>query len=231
MARVLQYSPGFVRGSLLAIAGLCIAIEGVLLLSDYGVLGWSRLRFQAYAYGGFWPGLLAADWQANYAAQPYLMFLTYGFLHGGLIHLTVNMITLMSLGREVITRVGQRGFLVIYCGAIFGGALGFGLLAAGMMPMVGASGALFGLAGAVLAWNSVDRLALSEHLWPVGRAALFLVVLNVVLWWSTGGLVAWQTHLGGFVTGWALALIVDPSNRVPKDQRPPESPEGPSPDR
>jgi len=163
----------------------------------------------AYDYAGFWPGLLKG-WSPNYPLQPYTMFLTYGFLHGGLVHLTVNMITLWSLGRAVLSRVGPGGFALLYGGAILGGAAGFALLAPDLRPMVGASGALFGLAGGILAWVYVDRYTHHEGLWLVVRAVLMLVGLNVLLWWAMHGQLAWQTHLGGFVAGWILALLIDP---------------------
>jgi rhomboid protease GluP len=195
---------------------LCSVIELVLTLSDAGWVFPPRLRTLAYDYGGFWPGLLS-NWKQNYTGQPYAMFLTYGFLHGGLAHLTVNMITLWSLGRVVLDRVGARGFTLLYGSSILGGAAGFALLAPDLRPMVGASGALFGLAGGLLAWAYVDRYTYREGLWPVVRAVLLLAGLNVVLWWAMHGQLAWQTHLGGFVTGWVVALLIDPRPLPPAD--------------
>jgi len=96
---------------------------------------------------------------------------------------------------------------------MIGGAAGFGLLADALSPMVGASGALFGLAGALLAWDYVDRFVGEYALWPVARAVLLLVGLNIVLWWAMNGLIAWETHLGGFVISWVAALIIDPRSR------------------
>lgn len=179
------------------------------MLSDLGYVGPARLRSVVYEYAGFWPGLLGS-WQPNYASQPYLMFISYAFLHGGLMHLVVNMFTLWSVGRVVISRVGGAGFLIIYVGAVIGGAFGYGLLAANVTPMVGASGALFGLIGSILAWVYIDRFNSNEALWPVGRAILGLIALNLALWWAMDGHLAWQTHLGGFIAGWLLALLVDP---------------------
>ncbi|TCM78985.1 rhomboid family intramembrane serine protease [Rhodovulum steppense] len=208
------------RGSLL-LFGLILACSGIelaLWLADKGLIEPPRLRQIAYDYGGFWPGLLKG-WKPNYPAQPYAMFLTYGFLHGGLAHLVVNMITLWSLGRAVLDRVGASGFVLLYTGSILGGAAGFALLASGLRPMVGASGALFGLVGGILAWAYVDRFTHRERLWPVARVVLLLVGLNVVLWWAMHGQLAWETHLGGFVVGWVLALLIDPRpvEREPAD--------------
>ena len=200
---------------LVCLIGLCAAIEAVLQLGDMGVIGSGRLRASAYEYGGFWVGLLR-DWRPNYPSQPYLMFLTYGFLHGGLLHLIVNMLTLWSLGQAVLDRVGLRGFVLLYAGSVLGGALGFALLASVLAPMVGASGALFGLAGALLAWTYVDRYTLQEGLWPVARTAAMLLGLNLVMWWGLDGQLAWETHLGGFAAGWVLALLIDPRPIAPR---------------
>lgn len=172
-------------------------------MSDGGVWGPARLRGTAYEYAGFWPGLLQG-WRANYAAQPYVMFLTYGFLHAGPLHLGVNMVTLWSLGRAVAERAGLLGLALIYGGAILGGGLAYGVLAPGPQPMVGASGALFGLAGAYLAWGWADLRRAGQGPWPVLRMVGFLVALNLVMYWWLDGQLAWQTHLGGFLAGWGL---------------------------
>jgi len=187
----------------------CVLVEAVLVLSDLGFIGRGRLRLQAYEYAGFWSGLLGR-WQPNYPLQPYTMFLTYAFLHGGVMHLAVNMITLWSLGRAIIGRVGSRRFLALYFLSVLGGAVAYGALAPSLSPMVGASGGLFGLVGGVLAWNYIDLFSSDRGLWPVARAALMLIGLNLVLWYVMSGHLAWQTHLGGFIAGWIAALLLDP---------------------
>lgn len=204
------------RWALIALIALCCVVEGLLQLADWGGFGGARLRSVAYEYGGFWAGLLGS-WSPNYPSQPYLMFLTYGFLHGGFLHLCMNMITLWSLGMAVLERVGLRGFLLLYAATLLGGAAGFALLASTLAPMVGASGALFGLAGGLLAWGYVDRFTLQEALWPVVRAAGLLLTLNIVMWWALDGQLAWETHLGGFLTGWMVALLIDPRPRDLED--------------
>lgn len=196
----------------IGLIALCVGLEVILTLADLGMFGRPRIRNLFYEYAGFWPGLLGV-WEPNYPTQPYLMFLTYGFLHAGQVHLLINMITLWSLGQLVLLRVGVQGFLLLYLAALLGGALGFGLLAPDLRPMVGASGALFGLFGGLLSWAYVDRFTLREKLWPVAQAVLFLIVLNIVMWWAMNGQLAWQTHLGGFVAGWIAATLIDPRAR------------------
>jgi membrane associated rhomboid family serine protease len=194
---------------LLAVVVICASIEAALLLADFGVLPYPYLRTAFLVYGGFWTGLLHGS-TPNYASQPYVMFASYAFLHGGVVHLVVNMFTLVSLGRGICMQVGSRGFAAIYAASVVGGAVGFALLAQSFAPMVGASGGIFGLVGAILAWNYRDLSAAGESLWPVVRVLIGLVLLNLVLWWATGGLLAWQTHLGGFVAGWLIGLLITP---------------------
>lgn len=180
---------------------LCCGLELALLISDWA--GSVRLRRVAYEYAGFWPGLLVG-WQPNYPAQPYLMFFSYGFLHGGPGHLVVNMITLWSLGTEVLSRTGARGLALLYVTTLLGGAVGYAFLAQTPQPMVGASGALFGLAGGILAWRFRDGAGRSDLRWQVLRVVLFLVAMNVAMYWALDGQLAWQTHLGGFLAGWLI---------------------------
>jgi len=192
-----------------ALVLVCAAIEAALLLGDLGWLGPPRLRGMVYEYGAFWPGLLR-DWQANYPGQPAAMFFTYAFLHGGPLHLVVNMITLWSLSELVTARLGAWRFAVLYFVTAVAGAAVFAFLSTANTPMVGASGALFGLAGALLSWMWDDQPTLAEALRFAGRAVLLLLAINVALHFLLAGQLAWQTHLGGFLAGWILALVLDP---------------------
>ena len=204
-------------GAILIIV-LCIVPELALQGADWGVWGSARWRPLTYQNGAFWAGLLHG-WQPNYAAQPYTMFVTYAFLHAGAAHLVVNMITLFSLGGEIARRAGQLHMLLIYGASILGGAIGFGLLGTVVQPMVGASGALFGLAGAWVTWDVWVVLRASPALKTLAYALLwpvtFLVGLNLVMLWATGGKLAWETHLGGFLAGSLTATLLLIFHRPP----------------
>lgn len=193
---------------LVAVLVLCFLPELVLSGADWGLWGSPRWRIQAIRYGGFWSGLLHG-WQPNYPGQGWAMFATYAFLHGGALHFGANMMTLLSLGPALGQRFGQMRLLAIYVISVLGGALGFAALAATTQPMVGASGALFGLAGALvgLAWWRARQEAGSLR--PVVQAILLLAVLNLVMWWVMDGQLAWETHLGGFVAGGLAGLLLD----------------------
>lgn len=185
---------------------LCCAGELTLIAADWGLIGTPLWRGLAYQNGAFWAGILY-NWRPNYEAQPVLMFFTYAFLHSDFWHLTGNMLTLVFLGDIVVRRIGQGGFGFVYLVSTLGGAVAFGLMTTSTAPMVGASGALFGLAGAWQYWEWFDLRDRGLNGWPVWRVVFALVVLNVILWVANDGNLAWETHLGGFVAGWIAAVI------------------------
>jgi len=186
---------------------MCCLVELILGLADHGFIGTPRWRGLAYQNGAFWAGLLG-NWRPNYDLQPWTMFLSYAFLHAGTSHLLGNMLTLLALGPNLIRKVGQGRFLLIYTAGALGGAFGFLLLGSPAHPVVGASGALFGLAGALIHGDWADRRRAGRPVWPALGAILFLMVLNLVLWISLDGLLAWEAHLGGFVLGWLAAAVL-----------------------
>lgn len=204
---------GPVPHSVWVIAALCILPDIVLTGADWRLWGQPSWRLLTYQYAGFWPGLLG-NWQPNYAAQPVVMFVTYGFLHAGPWHLAVNMVTLFLLAGPVAARIGARGFLWAYALSLLGGALGFAALTTGPTPMVGASGGLFGLAGALLALEFDRRIGRGLPVRSVLAMVFGLAAGNAILTWTSGGGLAWQAHLGGFVAGWLYATARRLSGRV-----------------
>lgn len=182
----------------------CMAMEALLSGADAGLWGQHHWRARAYENGAFWAGLIL-DWRPNYAAQPATMFLSYAFLHGGPWHLLGNMAALALLVRNLGARLDAARFLALWAGASVGGGLAFAALGPVPVPMVGASGALFGLAGSWLVWDAAALKAAGLSRRPVWRTLLILVLLHPVLWFAQAGMLAWQTHLGGFLAGAVLA--------------------------
>lgn len=180
-----------------------------LLGSFVDVSAWRNF---ALAYGAFWNGLLRG-WDPLFTAQPTSMFMSYAFLHGGLMHLIGNMVAVLALGGIVVARVGQQGFLLLYAVAAVGGSMGFAMLSSSTVPMVGASGAVFGLIGAWKFWEWQLRHHFGSPMRPLWRSLAGLFLLNVALWVFMQGLVAWEAHLGGFIAGVLFAAIVTPSLR------------------
>jgi len=194
----------------------CVLPEIVVQLGDKP----DFLRSTLIQNFAFWPGLLKG-WHPNYPLQPVAMFVTYGFLHAGIWHLGFNMLTLISLGRSLYEDLGGWRFCVLYAAGLIGGAVGFALLSSRPFPMVGASGALFGLAGALL-WQSVTEAppTLAGIARLLAMPLALLIGLNVVMYWGLHGQLAWETHLGGFLAGLgAMALLLPRAGSDPETPR------------
>lgn len=193
--------------TLLVIICICVVVELVLSLADYGVIGQRYWRILAYNWGAFSKPILFGEQPPYFPFQQEAMFVTYSFLHGGLLHLIVNMIALWSFGSAIIRRVGEKKFLIVYAVSAIGGAIGYALLPTPPVPMVGASGALFGLLGLWICWDYLERKHFGEPMWVTYRALIYLVVYNLVFWLLLEGRLAWETHLGGFLAGWFLGIF------------------------
>jgi len=134
-------------------------------------------------------------------------FLTYQFMHGGLLHLVVNLWAIYVFGNEVELALGRRSFLTLYLGSgIVGGIVqtlaAFAFRGEFAAPVVGASAAAFGLAAA-FSLLFPDRLLLLFFIIPI-RAKYLLVISGLLTMYGLmfpGGNIAHAAHLGGILTG------------------------------
>ena len=137
--------------------------------------------------------------------QPWT-FVTYMFVHGGLLHLAFNMLMLFFFGPAVEERMGTRAFLGYYVIAGLGGAaLSFVIaLFAPVAPFVGASGAVFGVALAfALHWPDAPIFVFPLPV-PIRAKWLVVILATIDLALAVSGAndgVAHLAHLGGFVAG------------------------------
>lgn len=184
------------------IIGTCVLIE--LVLTAATLAGYPALRQGAFLLGGFFPQLMG-HWTGIYPGQAVGMFATYGFLHAGLLHLGMNMVALAQLLRELARIMTGQAMLAVYAVSQVGAGLAQGVLAPHGPVMVGASGAIFGLAGALLARGYVATRRRRLAMGPLAQSALTLLVLNVALALLVPQ-IAWQAHLGGFATGAAMGV-------------------------
>jgi membrane associated rhomboid family serine protease len=135
---------------------------------------------------------------------------TGAFLHGGLIHIAVNMISLWSLGRFVEWAVGSWRMLLIYMVSLVASGLGVVFLSAPLVPTVGASGAIFGLFGALFAIG----LKLGKPGMELVKANTGILVLNLIITFTVPS-ISWQAHVAGLLAGFALTYaIYYPPRRV-----------------
>jgi membrane associated rhomboid family serine protease/tetratricopeptide (TPR) repeat protein len=130
------------------------------------------------------------------------------FLHGGWLHILGNSYCLYILG-PILERVyGYGRYLTIYVAAGMGGAILSMVVSRNVS--VGASGAIFGIAGAMLVTGYVHRDAVPPR-WgrAFGRGMLPFIILNLALGFSVSGIDNWG-HLGGLATGVLLAFLIPP---------------------
>ena len=139
-----------------------------------------------------------------------LSIITSMFLHGGWLHLAMNGAAFLGLGHALVRMIGIGRFLVIFAVTAIAGALTFGLIAQTVGPLVGASGAIFGLFAVLTAWQERALRRAGRSRAMIWRRIGGLVALNVALAFGLGGLLAWQAHLGGWVAGWLLAGVFRP---------------------
>lgn len=157
------------------------------------------IRQAVNALFGFWSEQVHAR-RGLYPGQPAVMFLTYGLLHGGLLHLAMNMLSLAAIARELVQLIGAMRMAVIYLVTQVAAALLFALMAPTAGPMVGASGAIFGLAGALIGFAAVTGWRRRRPLGQLWRGVALMVVLNVALTVLMPS-IAWEAHLGGTLAG------------------------------
>lgn len=136
---------------------------------------------------------------ADVAAGQWWRLVTAGFLHAGPLHVALNMFALWILGRDLELVLGRLRFSLLYGVSLLGGSVAVVLLGAPGQPVLGASGAVFGLMGALLV--VLRRLQMSM------RPALVVIGINVVLSIAVPGL-SLLGHLGGLVTGSLVAAVL-----------------------
>ena len=129
--------------------------------------------------------------------------LTCAFLHGGIMHLVFNMYALKIIGSEVEYVFGRKKYLIIYLMAALGGSL-FSYILSPYSISVGASGAIFGLLGAMLVFGV-------KHRDKIGKSYMMniiqVIIINVIIGVSLSNIDNYA-HLGGLIIGGITALIV-----------------------
>ncbi|MGV8979243.1 MAG: rhomboid family intramembrane serine protease [Cellulomonas sp.] len=167
----------------LTIIALCVASY----LLQMAVPGWTNRWAFAPAAG---------------EVQPYRFFTT-AFLHASIFHILFNMYALWIVGPFLENALGRARYIALYLISAVAGSVGVLLFAspvtdAWVIYAVGASGAVFGLFGAVL--------VVLRRLGRNARSFLAIIALNLVIGFVVPG-IAWQAHVGGLVVGASLGAV------------------------
>lgn len=131
------------------------------------------------------------------------------FLHVSLIHLLVNMYSLVIIGTQVETFIGKFKFLFVYLISALVGSLLSLIFNEANIVSVGASGAIFGLMGALLYFGYHYRLYLSE---AIKNQIIPVIVLNLLLGFMVSG-VDNAAHIGGLIGGYLASMAMGIENK------------------
>jgi len=154
---------------------------------------------------GFFDALTLS--RSTLAQQPWSL-VTSMFLHERFpifTHILFNMLTLYFFGTFLVNLVGDRVFLLVYfiCGIV--GNILFLLLAPSFASVVGASGAIFGIGGALM----VMRPRLQVYVFPIpAPIPLWVSVIGGFVLTFFAANVAWEAHVGGLVAGVLAGFIL-----------------------
>jgi membrane associated rhomboid family serine protease len=189
--------PGIVTTTLLA-ANLAMFLVEVAYGGARSLIeGPNALKL--YQLGALQPLTIAQDHQ-------YWRFFTAMFLHAGLIHIAFNMYALYLFGYLIEGALGRGRLLAIYFVSGFLASVGSFLASDPRSVGVGASGAIFGLLGAWVAYNYRRRGS------PMAafqlRQALFLIVLNLFIGFSIANIDN-SAHIGGLIAGVAAGFVAE----------------------
>ena len=133
--------------------------------------------------------------------------ITSGFLHGGLIHLALNMFVLFILGQVLEPAIGTVRFVAVYLVALIAGSVGALVMSDAFTFTVGASGAIYGLFIATIV------IARQRGQMQVVQQLAFWLVINLVFTFAASN-ISVGGHLGGIVGGAIGALIVVAAERT-----------------
>jgi len=144
----------------------------------------------------------ASDASNVLVTHEYWRMFTSMFLHSGILHLAFNMWALWVIGGFVEVALGRVKFLILYFVSGFAGSVLVLVAAPVNSLVVGASGAIFGVFGALAVHAYLNR-GRDFQSRALLRNILFILVINLVFSF-TAGFVSWQAHVGGLVAGAAM---------------------------
>ncbi|CAL9516433.1 rhomboid family intramembrane serine protease [Streptomyces griseomycini] len=179
--------------------GVCLAV--FLAQLSLGDRFTDRFDLIGRAYVSF-PGPLV-----GVAEGEWYRLLTAMFLHGSYIHIIFNMLSLWWIGGPLEEALGRARYIALYLASGLAGSAFTYLVAAPNQPSLGASGAIFGLFGAM----AVLMRRLNYDMRPI----VALLVINLIFTFSPGFNIAWQAHVGGLVAGVVIgyAMVHAPRER------------------
>ena len=182
-----------------------VMIFAVMEIGYYGTYNWTLFELglkSSYLFAGEEPWALV----------------TSMFLHADFFHLIFNMLFLIAIGIPLEARIGRRRFIAVYFLGGIAGSIVFSIAewnSAQFMILIGASGAISALLGAMLMLYPKDKITfflgpLLTNRFSVWVPILVWFVLQVILFSFDDSPVAYTAHIGGFAAGMGIAWAVRP---------------------
>jgi membrane associated rhomboid family serine protease len=178
---------GAIHGDSALITKVLVAANVLVYVLDVAI--GDRL-FNNFAMQG---GAVAVDGEAY-------RLVTSAFLHTGFTHLAFNMIALWFIGAAVEARLGRWRYLAVYLLSALGGSVLSYVVDSPLQTSVGASGAVFGIFGALFVLSVKLRFELG--------GLIALIAINAVIGFLPGLHINWRAHLGGLIVGALLTTVM-----------------------
>ncbi|MBA3471473.1 MAG: rhomboid family intramembrane serine protease, partial [Herpetosiphonaceae bacterium] len=202
---------------LIALPGHRVILVWIIFAINIGMFGYSLLK--GFSVMGSNPGddTTLINLGAKFSALidldgQWWRFLTAMILHGGLVHLAFNSYALYILGPEVERIYGAPRFAAIYLAAGLGGSVGSYVFGDLFAPSIGASGAIFGLLGALAAFAYSARETLGDTARRNLRQIAGVAAINLFIGFALPGIDNYA-HLGGLIIGIVVGLLLAPQLR------------------
>ena len=191
----------------LILGALIIGIE--ILLQIFG-LEW---RSAAFLFFAFFPFEFGAAYKELFFGQNLVMFFSYSFLHGNFFHMIINVAIFFALGKQIEEQLGAINLILIFISTSIAGAVAYQILSSGnSVPMVGASGGVFGFYGFIKGKELIYRVRHNLTILPFLNLIFGLILLHIILVLLYPTIIpfqiGWQGHLGGFASGLILASMI-----------------------
>lgn len=217
-----------------AVVYALILVNAAVFLVHNGMNARDAIVF-TYEYGLVPRSYFDPAWGADNGLSPtdYWPFLTATFMHGGWLHILLNMWTLFIFGRTLEGRMRHLPFLLFYLASgVASTAVHAIFNASSEVPVIGASGAVAGVIGAYAVSFPTARITLLVPIIIIPLIFQIPAVAFAAIWFgmqllqgawesltpSMGGGIAWWAHIGGFVAGILLLplfLLFSPRPKAP----------------
>jgi rhomboid protease GluP len=180
------------------IALACLAVYVAMILS--GASPWAPNGVTLLAWGANFGPFVVND------HQEWRLF-TNLFVHGGFLHLALNLWCLLSVGPLVERLYGNLGFAALYLMAGLGASIA-SIMWHPLMPSAGASGAIFGVYGALAAFLVVHRDVIPTLILKPLRSSTFSFIGYNLIVGAMDRRIDSAAHIGGLVTGFVVGLLI-----------------------